>query len=165
MKIQIAIAPKTLVNTNCPILPTAMATIPVIRRLGDKKKTLPPYSPNRLGVKTAQVSPQKTDSIASHKLIGSIGLIKRFHFTASKPQLSSMSKTTLASTSHISQTGKDAANDIKRFKSLLATSLAYINQNAKATMATFRQMDNIFLYWVVKFLLFVCANMLNIVVC
>eukprot|EP00388_Colpodella_angusta_P011849 GDKJ01030182.1.p2 GENE.GDKJ01030182.1~~GDKJ01030182.1.p2 ORF type:complete len:125 (+),score=4.85 GDKJ01030182.1:315-689(+) len=124
MKKQMAMAPNMLVNTNCPMFPTAMATTPVIRRLGDKKKTLPPYSPNLFGVKTAQVKPQKTDSIASHKLMGSIGLIKRCHFTASKPQLSSISKKTPAITIHISQAGKDLAKDTKRFKSSLATNFA-----------------------------------------
>lgn len=97
-----AIAPKTFVKTNCPMLPTAMATTPVILLFGLKKKTLPPYSPKRLGVKTAQVKPQKTDSIASHKLIGSTGFIKRFHFTASKPQFKNMSKTTNARMNQIS---------------------------------------------------------------
>ena len=94
-------APNTFVITNCPILPVAIATTPIIRLLGDKKKTLPPYSPNLFGVKTAQVNPQKTDSIASFKLMGSIGLIILRHLKASIPQLVNINATTEDRTTQI----------------------------------------------------------------
>lgn len=94
-------APNTLVITNCPILPVAIATTPTIRLLGDRKNTLPPYSPNLFGVKTAQVKPQKTDSIASFKLMGSMGLIIRRHLKASIPQLANIKATTKDITTQI----------------------------------------------------------------
>lgn len=62
--------PKTLVITFWPKPPTAIANTPCTRFLMGKNITLPPYSPIRLGVKTAQVKPQKTDSIARHIDIG-----------------------------------------------------------------------------------------------
>lgn len=95
---QTAITPTTMVSTSWPMLPTAIATIPTTRRLGDKKKTLPPYSPSLFGVKTAHVSPQNTDSTANHNFIGSIDFNSRFHFTASINQLISIISSTTPKT-------------------------------------------------------------------
>lgn len=68
----IAKSPKTLVRIICPIFPTVIATAPLIRLFGDRKKTLPPNSPILFGVNTAHVNPQKTDSTAFHFVITSI---------------------------------------------------------------------------------------------
>src|ERR1700689_4668480 len=79
-------APKTFVITFCPNEPTAMANTPCTRfRLG-KNITLPAYSPILLGVNTAQVKPQKTDSIASHIDMGDNILVKCHHFNDSSNQ-------------------------------------------------------------------------------
>ncbi len=104
-KTQTAIAPNTFVKTNCAILPTNIATTPIIRRLGERKKTRPPYSPIRLGVKTAQVKPQNTDSIDRHKDIRSTWAISCFHFTASTTQLHKPNITTPPSTRQICKRG------------------------------------------------------------
>lgn len=90
----IAIAPSTLVSTICPKEPIPIATTPCNLFLGDKKNTRPPYSPILFGVKTAIVSPQKTDSIALHKLIRSILLTRYCHFSASNSQLTSINTNT-----------------------------------------------------------------------
>ncbi len=97
--------PKMFVSTIWPILPTAIATAPIIRRLGERKNTLPPYSPIRFGVNTAQVKPQKTDSIDFQRLIRSIGSTKRLHLMASRPQFKNISMMTNASTKMISVSG------------------------------------------------------------
>jgi hypothetical protein len=102
MKMQRAIEPNTLVKTICPMFPTAMATTPITLRFGDRKNTRPPYSPNLFGVKTAQVKPQKTDSMDFHKLISSTLLIRRFHLKASKPQLTNIKENTIDSITVIS---------------------------------------------------------------
>lgn len=87
-------APKTFVMTIWPTAPTAIAVMPKIRLRGARKKTLPPYSPIRLGVKTAIVSPQNTDCTAFQTLILCIGLTRNFHFNASKNQLRSINRNT-----------------------------------------------------------------------
>ena len=122
MKTEIAIAPKTFVKTNWPMLPTPIATTPTILRFGERKNTLPPYSPKRFGVKTAHVNPQKTDSMASHKLIGSIDLINRCHFTASNPQFNNIKTPTTERIVQISIFGIAFNNETNFFKSLLAIS-------------------------------------------
>ena len=91
-----AIAPRTFVIIICPIAPTAIAITPKILLLGLKKKTLPPYSPILLGVKTAIVKPQKTDSTDFQMLISSIDFKRNFHFKASKNQFKSIKRNTEA---------------------------------------------------------------------
>lgn len=66
-----AIEPSTQLITSCENKPTNMATTPMILLLGERKNTLPPYSPIRFGVNTAHVNPQNTDSTAFHTLISS----------------------------------------------------------------------------------------------
>ena len=141
----IAIAPKTLVSTICPIFPTAIATTPITRRFGERKNTLPPYSPMRLGVNTAHVNPQKTDSIARHKLIFSTRAINLFHFNASMPQLTSISKQTIPSIKVISALGICFKRSLNACKFSLEDSFLYTNQNAIITIAVLRKYDNIFL--------------------
>ncbi|MDF2433407.1 MAG: hypothetical protein JWP44_3038 [Mucilaginibacter sp.] len=86
--------PKTLVITFCPNDPTAIANTPCIRFLFGKNITLPPYSPMRFGVNTAQVNPQKTDSIAFHTDIGDKTRVRCRHFKDSSTQLSIINSTT-----------------------------------------------------------------------
>lgn len=74
-----------------------MATTPITLRFGERKNTLPPYSPILFGVKTAQVNPQKTDSIASQRLIGSTREINFFHLKDSKPQFTNIKPITMES--------------------------------------------------------------------
>src|SRR5665213_1741256 len=62
-------------------------------RLG-KNMTRPPYSPMRLGVKMAQVSPQNTHSIAFHTDMGDNTLVRRHHFKDSSTQFTNISNTT-----------------------------------------------------------------------
>ncbi|MDB5120970.1 MAG: hypothetical protein JWN56_2188 [Sphingobacteriales bacterium] len=95
---RMAMAPKIFVITIWPIEPTAIAITPNTLFLGDKKNTLPPYSPIRFGVKTAHVNPQKTDSMDFHKLMRSIFLSRYFHFTASIVQLTSINKMMILTT-------------------------------------------------------------------
>ena len=123
INIQREIAPKILVSTIWPILPTAIATTPMILRFGDRKNTLPPYSPILLGVNTAQVSPQNTDSTARHRLMFSTLRTSLLHLTASRPQLTSISKTTMEITAMISSRGMGERISLKFFRLLLVESL------------------------------------------
>lgn len=84
--------PRTFVTTICPTAPTAIEITPIIRLRGERKKTLPPYSPIRFGVKTAHVRPQKTDSTARHVLIFSTSRTRYFHFNASRNQFNNIKR-------------------------------------------------------------------------
>lgn len=87
-------APKTLVTTFCPNEPTAIANTPCIRLRGGKNITRPPYSPRRLGVNMAHVNPQKTPSMAFHKVIGISFRVRYRHFNDSSSQLTNIKITT-----------------------------------------------------------------------
>ncbi|MNS95413.1 hypothetical protein D3C72_1296720 [compost metagenome] len=81
-------------STNCANNPTPIATAPFARCWGCRKSTRPPYSPILLGVKIAQVSPQKTDWKAFQNDICSSLDARYRHFTTSSNQLTSI-KTTI----------------------------------------------------------------------
>lgn len=89
-------APMILVMTICPNAPTTIAIAPKSRFLGDRKNILPPYSPIRLGVKIAQVKPQKTDSIACQTVTLSIRRTRYFHFNDSINQFKNIKANTIA---------------------------------------------------------------------
>lgn len=89
-----AAAPSTLVITFCPNEPTAIAKTPWMRLRGGRNITRPPYSPMRFGVNMAQVRPQKTPSIHSHRLILTSFFVKCCHFRHSTSQLASINATT-----------------------------------------------------------------------
>lgn len=128
--------PRMLVITICPIAPTLIDTRPIIRFLGDRKKTLPPNSPILFGVKTAQVNPQKTDSTAFHVLIFSTPFNKYFHFRASRNQLSSISKNKIIATIQTSTGARAVASERKSLILRLLLSFWKINPKANIKMAT-----------------------------
>src|SRR5690606_13219293 len=88
---QTAIIPTTLVITICEMAPINIPITPKTLFLDLRKNTRPPYSPIRLGVKTAQDNPENTDSIAFLNPIGSKWLHINFHLSASVNQFINIS--------------------------------------------------------------------------
>lgn len=105
--------PKTLVMTICPIAPTIIDITPMTRLRGERKKTRPPYSPIRFGVKTAQVSPQKTDSTALQVLILSTPRSKYFHFNASRNQFNNIKRNKVMITVQTLEAEIESVSDLK----------------------------------------------------
>ena len=158
-------APNTLVTTIWEIFPTTIPTTPTIRLRGDRKNTRPPYSPIRLGVKTAKVSPQKTDSMARHTEIRSTITNNRRHFTTSSPQFTNISRSTLPKQTHKTPTSAPFMRFMKFSRSELCANFLKMNQKANITKVALMQNERNFLCWIVNIMHLLSANMLIIVVC
>lgn len=146
--------PNTLVTTNCPIEPTLIATIPMIRFLGDRKNTLPPYSPIRFGVNTAHVKPQKTDSTDFQVLIFSISLTKNFHLRDSKNQFNNIKENTLNITSKALIKEIELISDLKLL--IFWLSLSFLKMNKKAITITLTFIPTLKIFFVCDFMLMQC---------
>lgn len=143
-------APNTLISTSCPIVPTLIATAPLILLFGDRKNTLPPYSPIRFGVKIAQVNPQKTDSTAFQVLIISIFFTRYFHLRASRKQFSNINKNRLDITIHTLPGSSVPSSILKSLIPRLSLSLLYMYQEARPKMVTLILILRIFLVGLFK---------------
>lgn len=138
-------APSTLVITICPIAPTVIDTTPIIRFRGERKKTRPPYSPIRFGVKTAHVRPQKTDSTAFHILIFSTRFKRYFHFSASKNQFRSISSNSVTNTTKTFKCERFAVSVLKSLTLLLSLNFGNIYAKARTRIAILKIILSIFL--------------------
>lgn len=92
MKNNKASNPNTIVESNCPMLPIKVMNTPFKGCNCLRINTLPKYSPMRLGVKTLTVTPEKTALNDWKNEICSNFPIRYFHFCASRPQLTNISK-------------------------------------------------------------------------
>ncbi len=146
--------PKTLVTTNCPIEPTLIASAPIIRFLGERKNTLPPYSPIRFGVNTAHVKPQKTDSTDFQVLIFSKSLTKNFHFRDSKNQFNNIKENKLSMTRMTLTKEIELINDLKLL--IFWLSLSFLKMNKKAIMITLTFIPTLKIFFVRDFMLMQC---------
>ena len=142
-----AMDPRTLVMTICPIAPTLIDINPITRFRGERKKTRPPYSPIRFGVKTAQVSPQNTDSIALQVLIFSTLRSKYFHFKASRNQFKNIKRIKVVITIQTFNVVIDFVSDLKSAIFWLSVSIWTINPKASTNMAILIIMLIYFFAW------------------